>query len=191
MITYAASRHNRLATLWPGSGNPLKTGMPTLPCIEVARVKVFGYVEAVEDGLRLATSVHLGRRLPRALARDGLAELRISVNGTDVFEGLFAQSSHIADEVRPEQANAARHNREAELFGGSGYDPNGEGGAPLPCIQVAGTQVYGYVEGFGDRLRLVASVHLDGGDEEIPPELLRGDLVPVRVAVNGIQVFAA
>lgn len=182
MIGSTAARYNRNA------GWGLAAG---LPCIEVARTAVYGYVEPTSDGLRLVTSVHLGTPLPKMLAQDGLVPLRIVVNGHEIFDGLFPQSATTTTEAMPLEPAAARFNSAALRLPGSGWDPLGDGGAALPCLEVAGVQVYAYAEDYdakGDRLRLVASLHLDG---DIAPELLRGDLVPVRIAVNGIQVFAA
>jgi hypothetical protein len=165
--------------------------LPDLPGIEVAHTKVYGYIEHADDGLRVVASVHLApgrRRIPAALLRDRRVPLRITVNGDEVFAGLVSPVAAVAAEAPSEHADAARFNSEALRLPGSGWDPLGDGDARLPCIEVAGVQIYGYVEDFVDGLRLVVSLHLDG---DIAPELLRGDLVPVRIAVNAVQVFAA
>ncbi|MEW1677929.1 hypothetical protein AB0O47_32550 [Streptomyces noursei] len=56
-----------------------------------------------------------------------------------------------------------------------------------PCVVIGGAQVYAYVEpGAG----IVVLLHLDTG--EIPDVLLSAkETVPVRVTVNGSDVFTA
>lgn len=84
---------------------------------------------------------------------------------------------------------AAKYNRDAAFYPGSGTSPDDE--APLPSIEVAGALVNVYVEDDGDEgLRLVVSLHLDA-ECGIPDAMLRDDLVPVRVNVNGEEVFFA
>lgn len=56
-----------------------------------------------------------------------------------------------------------------------------------PCTVIVGAQVYAYVEP-GDGI--VVSLHLDTGD--IPDVLLSAqETVPVRITVNGHDVFTA
>lgn len=65
-------------------------------------------------------------------------------------------------------------------------EPFDDGGGTLPAIQLAGMQVYLYVDDAGI---VRVSLHLDGGDEEIPAWLNPGSLVPVRVEVNDTVVY--
>lgn len=56
-----------------------------------------------------------------------------------------------------------------------------------PCVVIGGAQVYAYVEpGVG----IVVSLHVDTG--EIPDVLISAEeTVPVRITVNGSDVFSA
>ncbi|MER7688739.1 hypothetical protein [Streptomyces sp. NPDC097610] len=79
------------------------------------------------------------------------------------------------------------HARADELNNAARFLPRGPNDPDtLPCVENGGAQVYAYWEPLG----LCVSLQLDSGD--IPETLLNhGKTVPVRITVNGHDVFAA
>lgn len=65
-------------------------------------------------------------------------------------------------------------------------DPDPEDAVPLPCVEIAGVQVYSYLHGKTGRLRV--SLDLDTTQ---PWLLVDQERVPIEVTVGGVQVYTA
>lgn len=86
------------------------------------------------------------------------------------------------------QTQATAWNVAAEVMGYVAPEDNGDAEG-LPCVQVAGVQVYAYVKLDEDgQLRLVVSVDCDSADRAL---LDRREAVPLDVNINGSRVWTS